>query len=128
MKTINFKYEYSFSGKKDTIEKVIDCDYQQGSENASPEVQDYILGDSIVLSFFDFMDKIGFEVDETATHMQTVYQQLTSSDDENEEPENNLIPAPDQLDYDSFVEQFNKNEEFRKQLFTMFQMYMNDED
>lgn len=124
MQNIKFKYEQDINGKKDLITKSIDLDYQSGSASTSDEMQEYNILNSIVVSYFDFMNRVGFDPVSIFLHTEKVFSQMKGE----EQPEENLIAASDQLDYGSFVEQFNNSEEFRQKQFEIFQMYMSDDE
>lgn len=132
MKKITLQFENEYYGKFDTIKKEIDCEFQAGNASASPQLQIVNIQRSLCLSIYDFVEKIGLDPEVFKDHLNVMYDEYSGETEDI--PENNFevdksdfYDLADDIDYDSFVKQFNESDTFKQTLFSIFQEYMNDE-
>ena len=130
MKKITLKFENEYYGKFDTIQKEIDCEFQAGNASSSDELQAINVVKSFCVSVYDFAEKLGIDASLLRDYFNVEYN--TFSNLEEEEPENNFEEAGQaldlNLDFDSFLKQFNSSVKFQKMIFDMFQEYMDDDE
>ena len=123
MKKIILKFEADSRGILEELKTTVDLEYQAGSAYNSELLQVYNIQDSLSRSLFEFVEKIGIDVESFFLHMEKSYNEIIGK-----EQTLDFDQAEGQMSYDVFLTEFGKKEEFRQKVFQVFQMYMNQED